>query len=175
MRLADFSDLAQQCREHGFGFAEFERHDLVVDLRWPTDVLEQWVYDHAGNDSFLRDYEQVDLTLVRWQVEALPVDTFMVMPTGPSDPGDIEYFAADPDHWVAVRNKGQHLGVELAWETHGTWKRWPIVLDRGLLTPADEGLQLVEGRNRVGILRGRQRQGKLVADKHLTWVGRPRT
>ena len=134
MRLADFSDLAQQCREDGYGFAEFQRHDLVVNLRWPADVLEQWVTISAGNGAFQRDYEQVDLTLVWWQVEALPVDDFMVMPTGPSDLGGIEYFAADPEHSVGVRDQGQHLGMELAWETHGTWKRWPIVLDRRLLT-----------------------------------------
>jgi len=175
MRLADFADLAQQCRENGYGFAEFRRQDMVIDLRWPADVLEQWIYDHAGNGSFLRDYENVELSRVGWQVEALSVDTFMAMPTGPSDAGAIEYFAADPDHWMAVRNQGEHLGVGLAWDVHGTWKRWPIILDRALLTPAEHGLQLVEGRNRVGILRGRQRQGKLVADQHLAWVGRQRT
>lgn len=175
MRLADFADLAQQCRENGCGFAEFRRQDIVIDLSWPADVLEQWVYDHAGNGSFVRDYENVQLSRVGWQVEALSVDTFMVMPTGPSDAGDIEYFAADPDHWTAVRSQGEHLGVGLAWDVHGTWKRWPIILDRALLTPAELGLQLVEGRHRVGILRGRQRQGRLVADQHLAWVGRRRT
>lgn len=61
MRLADFADLAQQCRENGYGFAEFRRQDMVIDLRWPADVLEQWIYDHAGNGSFLRDYENVEL------------------------------------------------------------------------------------------------------------------
>ncbi|AEF41908.1 hypothetical protein [Hoyosella subflava] len=174
MRLANFTDLAQRCRENGYGFTEFRRQDMVAGLRWPTDVLEQWVYDHAGNISFLRDYENVDLSQVGWQVEALPIDTFMAMPTGPSDGDVIEEFAAAPDHWVAVRNQGEHLGVRLTWETHGTWKRWPIVLDRALLPPASDGLQLVEGRTRVGILRGRQRQGKLVANSHLAWVGRQR-
>ncbi|WP_114906658.1 hypothetical protein [Ornithinimicrobium murale] len=174
MRLVDFTDLAQRCRESGYGFTEFQRQDMVADLRWPADVIEQWIYDHAGNASFLRDYENVDLAQVGWQVEALPIDTFMTMQTGPSDRNVIEVVAADPDHWISVRNQGHHLGVGLAWEVHGTWKRWPIVLDQALLNPASSGVQLVEGRTRVGILRGRLRQGELVANRHLAWVGRQR-
>lgn len=175
MRLADFTELAHRCREDGFGLAEFRRQDAVIDLHWPSDVLEQWVYDHCDKDSFLCDYETVDLTRIDWRVEALPVATLMTIPTGRSDADDIEYFAADPDRWVDVRSQGEHLGVREAWETHGTWKRWPVIIDRGLLTPPADGLQLVEGRNRVGILRGRKRQGKFVADRHLAWVGRART
>jgi len=173
--LSDFTSLAQRCREQEFGFAEFRRQDTVIDLQWPADVLEQWVYDHSGNGSFLRDYQDLDLMLVAWQVEAHQVETFMTIPTGPSDADAIEYFAENPEHWVAARDQGEHLGVGLAWETHGTWKRWPIVIDRVLLDPAQQGLQLVEGRSRVGILRGRRRRGLHVADKHMAWVGRSRT
>ena len=36
-------------------------------------------------------------------------------------------------------------------------------------------LQVVEGRTRVGVLRGRHRQGALVAERHLAWVGRSST
>ncbi len=175
MRLEHFVDLAERCWETGFGFAEFRRHDSVASLGWPDDVVEQWIYDHASSPSFLRDYEHVDLSLVRWDVEALPVDVFMTMPTGPSDAEDIDYFASNPDRWVEARKHGVHRGVALAWEVHGTWKRWPIILDRALLDPAGTGLQLVEGRNRVGILRGFHRRGTTVAGKHLVWVGRPRT
>ena len=53
--LEDFADLAARCCEQGFGFAEFRRQDPVIDLRWPDDPLEQWVYDHSTNGSFLRD------------------------------------------------------------------------------------------------------------------------
>jgi hypothetical protein len=174
MRLADFTTLAEHCRENGFGLAEFRRQGAVIDLRWPTDVVEQWLYDHCDKSPFLHDYGTVDLSRIGWKVEALPVETLMTIPTGPSEADVIEELAADPDHLIAVRDQGEHLGVREAWETHGTWKRWPIILDRSLLAPPADGLQLVEGRTRVGILRGRQRQGKLVADRHLAWVGRPR-
>lgn len=174
IHLADFSQLARQCREGGYGFVEFREMDRVSQLCWPDDVLEQWVFDHAENVSFLNDYGEVDLTQIDWQVEDLPVDDFMVMPTGPSDRDVIERFAENPDHWVAVRKYGVHMGVELCWEVHGTWKRWPIVLERDLVNPGDLCLQLVEGRTRVGILRGRRLRGSLVADRHLAWVGRRR-
>lgn len=64
------------------------------------------------------------------------------------------------------------INVMLSWDVHGTWKRWPIILDRGLLASKKPGLQLVEGRARVGILRGRSQHGDFVADRHLAWVGR---
>jgi hypothetical protein len=175
MRLADFAAIAQRCRESDYGFAEFLHQEAVLELHWPTDVLEQWLYDHADNDSFLQDYGDLELSQVGWQVEAISTETFMTMPTGHSDAGVIEEFAGDPEHWIAVRHQGPHLGVRLAWETHGTWKRWPILLDQSLPTPNPDGLQLVEGRTRVGVLRGRWRQGAVVAERHLAWVGRRRT
>ncbi|WP_137803150.1 hypothetical protein [Kocuria sp. 2SI] len=172
MRLSDFAALTQRCRESDYGFAEFLRQEAVLELHWPADVLEQWLYDHADNEAFLQDYGNLELSQMGWQVEAISTETFMAMPTGPSDTGAIEEFARDPEHWIAVRHQGPHLGVRLAWDTHGTWKRWPILLEQSLLTPLATGLQLVEGRTRVGVLRGRRRQGAVVAERHLAWVGR---
>lgn len=175
MRLADFAVLAQRCRESDYGFAEFLRQDAVIALRWPDDVLEQWLYDHADNEAFFHDNGDLDLSQIGWQVEAISAEAFMTMSTGLSDAGAIEEFARDPEHWIAVRHQGPHVGVRLSWETHGTWKRWPILLDQSLLTPKVDGLQLVEGRTRVGVLRGRRLQGGVVAQRHLAWVGRHHT
>lgn len=173
LHLADFSLDALQCREKGYGFAEFRQLPKARQLRWPDDVLEQWVFDHAGYDPFLNDYGEIDLSGIDWQVETLPVEDFVAMPTGPSDGDAIECYEADPDHSIAVRKHGVHMGVKLCWETHGTWKRWPIVLDRDLINPGDQGLQLVEGRTRVGVLRGRMLRGQPIAERHLVWIGRP--
>lgn len=173
LRLADFIEEAFRCREHGGGLTEFLRLGQVVRLHWPADVVEQWLYDHAGNESFLRDYGLVDLARITWQVEALSLDLLMELPTGPSDADAIEYFARDPEHWIAVRQHGQRAGVAEMWDLHGTWKRWPLVLDRAALGPSGHGFQLVEGRTRVGVMRGRSRQGSFVADRHLVWIGRP--
>ncbi|MEV6986996.1 hypothetical protein AB0M95_37860 [Sphaerisporangium sp. NPDC051017] len=172
MKLADLAGLALSCRESTMGFEAFRTSAMVSSLRWPADVVEQFLYDHADNDAFLRDYENIDLSTVRWEVTAVPVEEFMVMPTGASDGDCIEEYAADPGHWVRVRNRGIHMGVAECWETHGTWKRWPILIDRMLLDPPEHGLQVLEGRTRVGVMRGRRRQGALVAERHLAWVGR---
>ncbi len=153
-------------------FEGFRQNALVCSLGWPDDVVEQFLYDHADNIAFLRDYGDLDLSKMRWDVEVIPLKEFIGMPTGASDGGCIEEFAANPDHWVRVRSRGIHIGVTQCWEAHGTWKRWPILIDRRLLDPPESGLQVVEGRTRVGVLRGRRRQGTLVAERHLAWVGR---
>lgn len=175
MHLSDFSKLARESRESKCGFWHFRDHPRSLALGWPDEVLEQWLYDHADNGSFLDDYGGIDLTTLQWNVEVIPLEELVLCPTGPSDAGCIEDFAADPDHWVAVRNMGVHIGVSECWEAHGTWKRWPILIDRQLLEPARQGLQVVEGRTRLGVLIGRHRLGRHVAQQHLAWVGRQAT
>lgn len=170
--LADFAQLSRRARESRFGFAEFRNYPEVATLSWPDDVLEQWLYDHGSNDSFRNDYGDLDLRMIRWDVEIIPVSAFLDIPTGPSDADCIDKTALNPDHWIRVRDQGVHIGVSQCWVTHGTWKRWPILLDRRLLIAEGQGLQVVEGRTRVGILRGRYRLGQHVAERHLAWVGR---
>lgn len=173
MYLADFTAIAEASRESGGGFTAFRIADQVLGLGWPDDVAEQWLYDHADKAPFLQDYGGVDLSQIRWDLEALQAADIAAMPTGPSDHDIIDEFAADPDHWISVRDSGVHLGVAQMWECHGTWKRWPVLIDRRLLKPAGAGLQVVEGRTRVGVLKGRLKQGAFVAERHLAWVGRP--
>ncbi|KFZ80837.1 hypothetical protein ED92_10950 [Amycolatopsis sp. MJM2582] len=174
MRIADYTLISQDCHEDGSGFAGFRRHPEVAGLGWPDDVLEQWLYDHAGNEAFLLDYADVDLAQISWEVEAASTDLLVETPTGDSDGDCIDEFAANPDYWIEVRHTGIHRGVALCWEIHGTWKRWPVLIERSLLTPSAPGLQVVEGRTRIGILKGRHRQGDFVSAQHLVWVGRPR-
>lgn len=172
VNLADFSDLAVSCRESSMCFEGFRQKPQVSSLGWPDDVLEQFLYDHADNTGFLNDYGDIDLSKIKWDVEIIPVEDLIKMPTGASDGECIADFAVNPDHWVRIRSHGPHIGVAQCWEAHGTWKRWPILIDRGMLDPPEGGLQVVEGRTRVGVLRGRQRQGAFVARRHLAWVGR---
>ena len=168
-----FRDLAQQCRENGYGFAEFRRQDMVIDLRGrltffssgstTTQVMApscgttrtSSFHGSGGRSKRCRSTRS-------WRCR-----------TGPSDADAIEYFAADPDHWMAVRNQGEHIREwGSAWDVHGTWKRWPIILDR-VLTLASTAFSSSKDATGSGILRGRQRQGKLVADQHQP--GRPPT
>lgn len=170
--MADFTAIAQECRESRFKFEAFRQDPIVVNLGWPDDVLEQWLYDHADKGTFLEDYGTVDPSRIRWDVEVVSADDLAEMPTGSSDRSCIDEYAANPSHWINVRKHGIHVGVDLCWNTHGTWKRWPILIDRTLLHPPGLGLQVVEGRTRVGVLKGRRREGNYVANNHLAWVGR---
>lgn len=166
--LADFTDLSRRCRERGGRLAEFLQHDRVVALQWPDDVVEQWLYDHSDKNAFLVDYGHIDLSAVAWHGETLPVAELLTLPTGLSDGEVIDEYAADHDHWVERR---RHLGVPQFWETDGTWMRPPLLIDQGLLG-LGEGLQVIEGRTRMGVLRGRSRDGRHAAREHLVWVGR---
>lgn len=175
MKLADYSDLARTHREAGLGHERFRDLPIVSLLLWPDDVVEQWLYDHADNDCFLDDYGDIDLTCVGWKRELIPVVELTDIPTGPSDGDCMEEYAANPDHWVRVRNSGIHEGVAESWEICGTWKREPVLIDRLLLATPVHGLQVVEGRTRIGVLRGRYRSDNAsVAEVHSVWVGRQR-
>lgn len=112
--------------------------------------------------------------MLSWDLEKISSEDLAQMPTGASEQGAVDEYASDPNHWIDVRKSGVHIGVSKMWEVHGTWKRWPILLDRGLLSSTDIGLQVVEGRTRVGILKGRLQHGDFVSDHHLAWVGRHR-
>ncbi|MFJ9893451.1 hypothetical protein ACIQPR_08965 [Streptomyces sp. NPDC091280] len=171
MKLADLSSLMARREDGGLSFDRFRVDPVLALLQWPDDVLEQFLFDHGDNGAFVRDYGGIDLRKITWRLETIPVADFNEMPTGESDAGCIEGFAEDPVHWVEIRppEVGRH------WEEHGTWMRPPILIDRRLLVVSDSGLQVLEGRTRVGVLRGRLRDGLHVATRHRAWVGHAHT
>ncbi|WP_234427005.1 hypothetical protein [Streptomyces niger] len=125
--------------------------------------------DYGDKGPFVHDYGGVDLCGITWKLETIPAADFHTMPTGESDADCIEHFAQNPVHWV----KAEPPEVGRHWEEHGTWLRPPLLIDRRLLNPAGSGLQVLEGRTRVGVLRGRLREQLCVAPGHQAWVGRP--
>lgn len=169
--LGDFADLSERCHElGGNGFNGFLANDRVRALDWPEDVTEQLLYDFAGWGKFQTDYGHLDLDTITWHDELIDAAAFLLMLTGPSDGDLIDQNAALADHWVETR---RHVGVPQHWESHGTWFRRPILIDRSVLYAGEMGLQVIEGRTRVGILRGFIRQGRTVASVHAAWVARP--
>lgn len=173
--LPDLVKAARVARDSSAGLSTFlGDRDTEGVHHWPDDVCRQWLYDHADHNAFLDDYGLIDLTTIAWRVETVPLEALITMPTGSSESDLIEYYAKEPEHWVNVRNQGGHIGVREMWEVHGTWKRWPILIDQALVNAQLEGLQVVEGRTRIGVLRGRTRLGLHVARNHLAWVGRAR-
>ncbi|MFY1573546.1 hypothetical protein ACN26Z_01465 [Verrucosispora sp. WMMD703] len=147
----------------------FLQLEAIANLRWPDEVVRQWLYDHGRHLEFLRDYEDLDLERIRWKLEDVPVTELESIPTGPSDQGFLEDVAADHVYWLSKRPQR----IRDAWETEGTWLVPPIMISRDLLHPASRGLQVIEGRMRTGILQGRRSDGLHVGDRHAAWVGRP--
>lgn len=152
-------------------FDRFRDDAALLPLWWPDDVLEQVLFDHGDNPSFVYDYGAVDLREITWRLETISASELWEMPTGASEGGCIDNFARNPEHWTKVRP----APASRHWEEHGTWLRAPILITRQLLDPPCEGLQVREGRARVGVLRGRHRRRLHVAPHHQAWVGRPRT
>lgn len=173
MDLHDFAASSRSGRQPIHSFDIFNGQPAVRALHWPDDVVAQWLHEHAGNENFERDYGHINLSMLQWTIEVIPLSTWLEMPTGASDGNCIEDYAANPDHWVGLRTSGVHAGVPQMWREHGTWKRRPLLIDRSLVTSRKAGLQLIEGRTRVGILRGFHRQQRYVAPSHEAWVARP--
>ncbi|WP_405503235.1 hypothetical protein OG501_37820 [Streptomyces niveus] len=171
MKLSDLSPLMERRKDGGLSYDRFRADPALAALHWPDDVLEQFLFDHGDNGAFVYDYGGIDLRDVTWRLETIPARNFEEMPTGASDAGCIESYAENPVYWGERRphKVGQH------WEEHGTWLRPPILIARQLLAPSDTGLQVLEGRTRVGVLRGRLREGLHVASHHQAWVGHPAT
>ncbi|MFE4998966.1 hypothetical protein ACFRH4_48495 [Streptomyces mirabilis] len=167
VKLTDLSPLMARREDGGLSFDRFRVDPALTLLQWPDDVLRQCLFDHGDNASFVRDYGGIDLRKITWRLEIIPAADFTEMPTGASDAGCIESFAENPVYWVEVRS----VEVGRHWEEHGTWMRPPILIDRLLLAPSNSGLQVLEGRTRGGVLRGRLRDGLHVASHHQAWAG----
>lgn len=170
--LKDLRAVARVDDNGSEGLSVFFQLPAVRELRWPAEVVKQWLWEHGANERFLRDYAEVDLSRVCWTLEAVPAVQFETMPTGPSDGDCIEEYARNHRHYLALRQQYQREVVD-AWDNRGTWLVPPILLSRSLLQRSDKGLQVVEGRTRVGLLRGRREDELFVAENHEAWIGRP--
>ncbi|MFE8965062.1 hypothetical protein [Streptomyces iakyrus] len=168
MNLNDLGPLMVRRQDGRLSFDRFRADPALAAVEWPDDVLQDFLFEHGDHGPFVDDYGHLDLSAVTWTLETIPAPDFHTMPTGESEAGLIEHFAQNPVYWASVK------GPEVArhWEDHGTWRRAPLLIDRRLLNPSDSGLQVLEGRTRVGVLRGRLREQLHVAPEHQAWVGR---
>ncbi|MEU0309119.1 hypothetical protein [Streptomyces cyaneofuscatus] len=96
MRLTDLRPLMARRRDGALSFDRFRTDPTVAALRWPDDVLEQFLFDHGDNPAFVDDYNTIDLHTITWQLETIPAAHFTAMPTGASDEGCIENYAENP-------------------------------------------------------------------------------
>lgn len=150
--------------------AEYIALPEIAQLKWPAEVIEQWLFDHGGHGNFLKDYADLELDNIVWTLEDVPVRELGAVRTGASEQGFLDDVARLHCHYLSVRTEPYRV----AWETAGSWLVPPILVARDLLIETAPGMQLVEGRMRVGILQGRLVDELPVADTHKSWVGRAR-
>lgn len=151
-------------QDGGLSFACFRADPALASLQWPDDVLEQFLFDHGDNAAFVHDYGGIDLRDVTWRLETIPAAGCRPERPMPAVSRSTPRTRCTGSRFAAPR----WVGI---WKEHGTWLRPPILIARRLLDPSDSGLQVVEGRTRVGVLRGRLREGLHVASHHQAWVG----
>ncbi|MFI8977198.1 hypothetical protein ACIGO9_30245 [Nocardia asteroides] len=168
MRLSDLLGIPRPGETGAGTLKGFLSIPQVAGLGWPEDVVDEWLWKLGSHLEFLDDYDSLELETVQWAREELPVTELVNLPTGPSEADLIEYNANHHQYLLQQRP----VAIAHAWNSSGTWLAPPLLIDRILLGPSNTGLQIVEGRTRVGILRGRHRNGLFVAARHTVWVGR---
>lgn len=169
VRLGELIDLPRP----GNGFAGdhwpgFLADPRVASLGWPTEVVQQFLFDHGKNADFLDQYGHLELETVEWTLDALAGVEFQVASCYEGFQAWFDGAERDPEH---------HLGMRPAdrahWTEFDTWRVPPVLLDPVLLRASKAGLHIVEGHTRIGILRGRIRLGQTPAQAtHTAFVGR---
>jgi hypothetical protein len=81
----------------------FLQLEAIANLRWPDEVVRQWLYDHGQHLEFLRDYEDLDLERIHWKLEDVPVTELESIPTGSSDQEWLKEVAANHVYWLGKR------------------------------------------------------------------------
>lgn len=141
----------------------------------PEDVLEQFLYDHALNPDFQKQYGHLDLSRIVWELCCLPASEIVQASTyhGFRDwPRQVaaRLNAFAKESWACIDRRPY---VVNHWATHHTWLRAPVMLDGRLLRRSSR-LHLAEGHTRLGLLRGLVSRKILSPEsRHDVWIGRP--
>jgi hypothetical protein len=145
-------------------------HRLRIPM--PEDVLEQFLGDHGINHDFQRQYGELDLHTIRWNLVATPATEIIAC----SAYADFQEYVDDcRGKTLNVPNTGWQevcLGeaAKKHWQVHRTWRRPPVFI-RGELVGSSQQLHLVEGHTRTGALTGLVESGWLPGDSlHEIWL-----
>ena len=152
-------------------FSEYRHrvHELLPNV--PSDVIEQWLYEHWSGVS--ARYGHLDLAalhfdLVAWSNDCLPTegignDSYVDSLTGVA--------LRDPTSYDRLRR------IDSFFDEHGTWPRPVIFLEnsRGQHTDSKnpwfgQPYHLLEGHHRLACFRARREGALHLADEHDVWL-----
>jgi hypothetical protein len=136
---------------------------------WPDRVIDEFLWSHGKNERFRRQYGHVDLPALVWELQSLTARELLASSFDEDLGGRVLDVAANP-HWYLA----QYRPPDALWGDD-TWSQPPLLMPAGFLTPPKDGLHLVEGHTRLGVMRGLVELGELSADStHQVYVASAR-
>lgn len=139
------------------------------ELGWPDDVTYHVLVEHGHRHHIREALEHVDVKRVGWTLECLTAAE-LVRATHHPQKTRVEAVAEDPQEVITQKLDGEQ---PFDMWPDDTWARPPFLIDAALLEPPSEGLYLVEGHTRLGLLTGFVERGDISEDsQHCCWVAR---
>lgn len=121
----------------------------------PNDILEYFYSHHGRKDVFQRQYADLEINKIIWKKkylsasEIVSCDCYSMFSEWMSNvQARISSFKTKGWNCIDVRNE-----IVKHWEEFLTWELPPIFIEKEMLNKSN-GLWLVEGHTRVGVLRG---------------------
>jgi hypothetical protein len=147
--------------DHG-DLSEYTRGLASLGINWPAPPTHEILFNLAGSEHIIRLYGHLDLRRVRWDLQTIPAATLAAAAV-PWDEG-LEAVAEVCSHLdFTIRNYRE------VW--NGTWRVPPYLIDGALMNPPAEGLHLIEGHTRMGVLRGSLLRADITPHSlHCVWV-----
>jgi hypothetical protein len=118
----------------------------IGELRWPTPVIEQFLFDHGAKQEFLSQYGHLELETLRWDLSDLAASEFLRLSVFEGFKPWLESSAGDYAFRISLRPIDQ----QQAWAKSQTWLVPPVLIDGTILLPSRPGLHLLEGIHELG-------------------------
>lgn len=160
VRLSDLEHLPRPGSQRD-NFEDFIRVLDGCGVRWPVVVARDVLFDHGHKDHMIRQYDHLDLRVIRWVLTALPASELV-----------------NATSWYGLTVEAQHTHWKIdryrslrrdAWD--GTWAVPPYLIDGALLQTPQVALHVVEGHTRIGILTGLVTLGEMdPLTQHKVWI-----
>ena len=139
----------------------------------PIEVVKQVYRDHGRNGEHQQEYGELDIGSLSWakrEFAATEIQSCFVLSRfsewSNSVSQRLDRF--EPVGWECIDGREE---VWRHWKKHRTWLIEPIFVSRDLVGE-EEGLHLVEGHTRVGVLRGLLRRSLISGSSvHGVWYG----
>lgn len=169
MKFRDLLDLPYNEKN---GIIELEAI-LEVLPNTPLEVVKQVYQDHGRNGEHQKEYGELDIGSLAWEkkrITAADIQPCFMLSRFSEWPYRVSQ-RLDQFEKMGWRCIDVRENVWRHWEEHQTWVMEPVFVHRGLVG-TEEGMHLVEGHTRVGVLRGLLSRSLISASSfHGVWYG----